>query len=213
MSSRYRDKKKIRKRIRGENPAFDEAKVIRFLSGDAGRPLTVGEIGDELNIPRPERRSLRAALNRLVASGKLIRIKGGRFVQPSNVHLVTGTVQITGQGDGFVKSDTDSEEVRIPASLLGGAMDSDTVVARVEHQPYKGRKAGGRVIRIVKRARKELVAYYEEDEGLGIAHPQDDRISPAILIPPGMGSGAVSGQLVVVRITTYPEKGRLPRER
>lgn len=211
MSSMYRDKKKNRKRIRGENPAFDEAKVVRFLSGDAGRPLTVGEIGDELNIPRPERRSLRAALNRLVASGKLIRIKGGRFVQPSKVHLITGTIQITSSGSGYVTPETDGEDVRISASQLGGAMDSDTVVVRVERQPDRGWKASGRVIRIVKRARKELVAYYDEDEGLGTAHPQDDRIGPAIFIPPGMSSGAKPGQLVVVRLTTYPEKGRVAR--
>jgi len=220
LSSRYerkRSKDKAegpepgRRRKREKESPFDEDRIVRFLSGEAGRPLTVSEMIGEMNIPNAERRSLRAALNRLVASGKLIRIKGGRFVQPSKVHLVTGTVQITGQGDGYVTPETDSEDVRIPASLLAGAMDSDTVVVRVERQPHRGRKASGRVIRIVKRARKELVAYYEEDEGLGTAHPQDDRIGPAIFIPPGMSSGAKPGQLVVVRLTTYPEKGRLAR--
>jgi ribonuclease R len=211
LSSIYRKKSVKNKKKREKEYSFDEGKIVKFLSGDAARPLTVTELGEELNIPQPERRSLRDTLNRLVASGKLIRIKGGRFVQPSKVHLVTGAVQITGQGDGYVTPETGGEEVRVPASLLGGAMNSDTVVVRVERQGHKGRKASGRVIRIIKRARKELVAYYEEDEGLGTAHPQDDRIGPAILIPPGMSSGAKTGQLVVVRITTYPEKGRLGR--
>ncbi len=211
MSRGYRKKSEKGKGKRKKEPSFDEDRILKFLSGDAARPLTVTELGEELNIPQTERRSLRATLNRLVASGKLIRIKGGRFVQPSKLHLVTGTVQITGQGDGYVTPETDEEEVRIPASLLGGAMDSDTVVVRVEHQPHKGRKAGGRVIRIVKRARKELVAYYEEDDGLGTAYPQDDRIGPAIFIPPGMDGGAKPGQLVIVRLTTYPETGRLAK--
>ncbi|MCJ7501010.1 ribonuclease R [bacterium] len=211
MSSIYRKKSVKNKKKREKEYSFDEGKIVKFLSGDAARPLTVTELGEELNIPQPERRSLRDTLNRLVASGKLIRIKGGRFVQPSKVHLVTGSVQITGQGDGYVTPETDGEEVRVAASLLGGAMNSDTVVVRVERQGHRGRKASGRVIRIIKRARKELVAYYEEDEGLGTAHPQDDRIGPAFLIPPGMSSGAKTGQLVVVRITTYPEKGRLGR--
>ena len=211
MSSIYRKKSVKNKKKREKEYSFDEGKIVKFLSGDAARPLTVTELGEELNIPQPERRSLRDTLNRLVTSGKLIRIKGGRFVQPSKVHLVTGAVQITGHGDGYVTPETDGEEVRVSASLLGGAMNSDTVVVRIERQGHKGRKASGRVIRIIKRARKELVAYYEEDEGLGTAHPQDDRIGPAILIPPGMSSGAKTGQLVVVRITTYPEKGRLGR--
>ena len=211
MSSIYRKKSVKNKKKREKEYSFDEGKIVKFLSGDAARPLTVTELGEELNIPQPERRSLRDTLNRLVTSGKLIRIKGGRFVQPSKVHLVTGAVQITGHGDGYVTPETDGEDVRVSASLLGGAMNSDTVVVRIERQGHKGRKASGRVIRIIKRARKELVAYYEEDEGLGTAHPQDDRIGPAILIPPGMSSGAKTGQLVVVRITTYPEKGRLGR--
>ncbi len=211
MSSIYRKKSVKNKKKREKEYSFDEGKIVKFLSGDAARPLTVTELGEELNIPQPERRSLRDTLNRLVTSGKLIRIKGGRFVQPSKVHLVTGAVQITGHGDGYVTPETEGEDVRVSASLLGGAMNSDTVVVRIERQGHKGRKASGRVIRIIKRARKELVAYYEEDEGLGTAHPQDDRIGPAILIPPGMSSGAKTGQLVVVRITTYPEKGRLGR--
>jgi ribonuclease R len=209
LSSRYKKKASQRKGERGKSSSFDEARIVRFLAGEAGRPLTIGELGDELNVPRTERRSLRAALDRLVADGKLIRIKGGRFVQPSKVHLVTGTIQITSSGNGYVTPETDGEEVWISATQLGGAMNSDTVVVRVERQPHKGRKASGRVIRIVKRARKELVAYYEEDEGLGTAHPQDDRIGPAIFIPPGMSSGAKPGQLVVVRLTTYPGQGRL----
>ena len=211
MSSRYKNKWDKAKGKWEKKKTFDEERIFRFLSGEAGRPMTVVEMGDELNVPRPERRSLRAALDRLVTSGRLIRIKGGRFALPSKIHLVTGTIQITSSGDGFVTPEKDGEEVRVPASRLGGAMDSDTVVVRVEHQPFKGRKAAGRVIRIVKRARKELVAYYEEDEGLGTAYPQDDRIGPAIIIPPGMSSGAKSGQLVVVGITAYPEQGRLAK--
>lgn len=213
MSSRYgkkRDKGKG-KGDKGKMYPFDEERVIRFLSGEAGHPLTVRELGDELKVPRPERRAFRAALDRLVADGRVIRIKGGRFALPSRVHLVTGTVQITSSGDGYVKPETEGEDVRVPASQLGGAMDSDTVVVRVESRPFRGRAAGGRVIRIVKRARQELVAYYEEDEGVGTAHPQDDRIGPAIFIPPGKEGKAKPGQLVVVRITTYPEKGRLAR--
>ncbi len=200
-----------RSRKKEKRPSIDEERIVRFLSREAGRPLTIGELGDELNVPRMDQRSLRNSLDKLVASGRLIRIKGGRFAQPSKVHLVTGTVQITGLGDGYVLPETDIEEVRVPASLLGGAMHSDTVVVRVERQAHRGKKASGRVIRIVKRAWKELVAYYEEDEGLGTAHPQDDRIGPAIFIPPGKSSGAKPGQLVVVRLTAYPEKGRLAR--
>lgn len=220
MSSRYRKKRgkgktegpePSRRREREKLFSFDEERIIGFLSGEAGHPLTARELGDEMNVPRPERRSFRAAIDRLVTGGRLIRIKGGRFALPSKVHLITGTIQITSSGDGFVSSETDGEEVRVPASRLGGAMDSDAVVVRVERQSFRGRKAGGRVIRIVKRARKEIVAYYEEDEGLGTAHPQDDRIGPAILIPPGLSRDAKPGQLVVVRMTTYPETGRLAK--
>lgn len=222
LSSRYRDNKgkdgdKVsgskpgRRRDRAKVTAFHEESIVRYLSGEAGRPLTVRELGDNLNIPRSERRTFRATLDRLTESGQLIRIKGGRFALPSKVHLVTGSIQITSNGDGYVTSESGDEQVRVPSSLMGGAMDGDTVVARVERQAYRGRKAGGRVIRVVKRSRREIVAYYEEEEGLGTAHPQDDRIVPIIVIPSGKNAGAKPGQLVVVKVTSYPEKGRLAR--
>ena len=211
MSSRYKDKKDKRKGKKENISFLNEEEIIRFLSGEAGRPMTVREISDRLDVPRSERRAFRSVLDRLTESGQLIRMKGGHFALPSRVHLVTGVIQITSSGYGYVTSEANTEEVRVPTSLLGGAMDSDTVVVRVERQAYKGHKAGGRVIRIVKRARREIVAYYEEDEGMGTAYPQDDRIVPAIVIPPGKDGGARTGQLVVVRITTYPEKGRLAR--
>ncbi len=184
---------------------------MAFLSGEAGRPLTARELEEEMEIPKAERRSFRSVIDNLVDSGLLIRIKGGRFASPSRVNLVTGRIQITGYGDGFVAPDDGTADVHVSAAQLGGAMDGDTVVVRVERQPSRGRKADGRVIRVVERARMEVVAFFEQEEGISMAHPQDPRTGSAVLIPPGKEGDAHPGDLIVVSLTAYPERGRLAR--
>jgi ribonuclease R len=150
-------------------------------------------------------------VDRLVENGLVIRIKGGRLALPSRVHLVTGMIAISHYGDGIVTSESDGEKVYVPSARLGGGMNGDKVVTRVEKGPVRGRHAEGRVIRVVKRARTEIIAFYSIEDGVGIAHPQDERVGPAVIIPPGREGKAAPGQLTVVKLTAYPEKGTIGR--
>ncbi|UCG38710.1 MAG: hypothetical protein JSV00_00275, partial [bacterium] len=211
MSRGYREKGRRRKGEDVRVSSFSEERILQVLAGEAGRPLTARELADELGVPRKDHRSMRGALDRMVDRGRVIKIKGGRFALPSRVHLVTGRLQITGLGDGLVIPDKGEGKVSVPHSQLGGAMHEDTVVVRVERHPSGRRHSLGRVIRVVKRARRQVVATYEEDEGIGMALPQDDRIGPPVLIPPGREGGAAPGSLVLVSLTSYPERGRSPR--
>ncbi len=40
-----------RSRKKEKRSSIDEERIVRFLSREAGRPLTIGELGDELNVP------------------------------------------------------------------------------------------------------------------------------------------------------------------
>ena len=102
------------------------------MSDTAGRPLTVRELSEGLEVPPRQRRGLRAAVDRLVENGSVIRIKGGRLALPSRVHLVTGVIAISHYGDGIVTDESDGEKVYVPAARLGGGMNGDKVVTRVE---------------------------------------------------------------------------------
>ncbi len=223
------DKAQGREGSQGRAPLsfVDEGQIVRYLSDRAGRPLTVRELGDELVVPSDQRRGFRAAVDRLVDNGSVIKIKGGRLALPSRVHLVTGELSISHYGDGIVTGqkdgkegiqedspkDThkDGEKIYVPAARLGGAMNGDHVVVRVERGPVGKRHAEGRVIRVVKRARTEIIALYGIEDGVGIAHPQDERMGPPVIIPPGREGKAVPGELAVVKLTAYPEKGTIGR--
>jgi len=185
--------------------------ILDFLREKAGRPLASKELARQMGIPSDRNRSFRALLDSLAAKGDLVRIKGGRYAVPGRVRLVPGKIRITGFGDGIVTPEGDGGGIAIPSSLLGGAMDGDSVMVRVERQARENRKASGRVIRITERAHRDVVALFRMENGIGIAQPQDDRIGPPVLVPPGEHHGAVPGQLVIVKITEFPGKGTLPK--
>ena len=182
--------------------------ILKFLGERAGRPLTARELGNWFRLTAKDGRAFRALLDGLVSRGEIVRIKGGRYALPRRIHLVTGRLRITGLGDGQVSPEDGSRIIAVPSSRLGCAMDWDTVIARVERQARGDRKAAGRIIRVVKRAHRDIVAHYEEEDGIGFAHPQDSRISPTILVPGGGDQGALPGQLVLVRITEFPGEGK-----
>jgi len=211
LSRKYHRKKTKRESDGGKGIFQKKPTVLAFLREQAGRPLTPRELARQTGIPPSEGRAFRAMLNSLVASGDLVRIKGGRYAVPGKINLVPGKVRITGFGDGMVTPEDGNPDIAIPSSRLGGAMDGDAVMVRVERQPRDGRKASGRIIRITERAHRDVVALYGEENGIGIAHPQDDRIGPPILIPPGENAGSIPGQLVVVRITEFPTQGKLAK--
>ena len=178
---------------------------MHHMTSSATRPLTVREIGRELGLDGTARRTLKRALDSLVSSGRLIRIRGDRFAIPSRVHLVTGKISISGEGNGTLFPEDGSQKIHVPLSLLNGAMNSDRVVVRQESTGRRG--PSGRVIRILERAASELVAVFKTERGINLARPYSRPTGEPILITDKIDTDVNQGQLVLVKILESPEPG------
>ena len=180
--------------------------ILQFLGRKSTRPLPSRKIAEALGIPAGEKGAFTRALNSLVRSGTVIRIKGGRYALPSKVHLVTGTVRINSVGRGLLIPEDGTGEVAVPPTYLGSAMHGDRVIVRVERHRERG-KPFGRVIRIVERANRQIVAYFEKAGDASLGRPYDVRLGRPFIIPKGSEGGALPGQMVVMEVTGYPERG------
>ncbi|HDL53128.1 MAG TPA: ribonuclease R [Proteobacteria bacterium] len=192
------------KKKRLSNP-YSET-ILQFLGGKSTRPLLHRDIFVALKVPADDKRTFTRALNALVRAGSVIRIKGGRYALPSMVHLVTGTLRINSVGRGLLIPEDDTGEVAVPPTYLNSAMHGDRVIVRVERSARHG-KPFGRVIRIVDRAHQQIVAYFNKAGDASFGKPYDSRLGREVIIPKGSEGGALPGQMVVVEITRYPERG------
>jgi ribonuclease R len=151
-------------------------------------------------------------------------VKARRRVQnrqrPCGTQLVTGLLQGHPDGFGFVIPDEDPSlgrrDVYVPARDMSDAMHGDRVEALVETPaPARARRGGpreerrqGRIVRVVERARREVVGRLARGPSFLFVVPTDPRISRDVAIPAADLHGAREGDLVVAEITSYPEARR-----
>jgi ribonuclease R len=153
---------------------------------------------------------LKEILDELVAAGSLVETSNGSYGCPVRMNLVVGTLRAHADGFAFITPARGSEQADlfVPGRHSNGAMNGDRVVGRIEHKRRSG-KVEGRVIRVLERARTQLVGTFKEGGAFPFVKPLDPKLGTEIMIA-GDVKGATPGQLVAVEITEYASGSRPP---
>ena len=187
----------------------ERKRQIEALFGDpAYRPMKVKEMAILMDIPKSRRNELQEVLDALVAEGKAGVSKKGKYGKP-DAFTFTGLFSGTQKGFGFVTVEGWEEDVFIPPDRTGGALHGDRVQITVE-DGKRGRRSEGTVVRVLERANREIVGYYQKNKNFGFVVPDNQKIGCDLFIPQGKDMGAVSGHKVVARITDYRDGTQNP---
>ncbi|GAB4560284.1 MAG: ribonuclease R [Geothermobacteraceae bacterium] len=179
--------------------------VLAWLEANPGLH-SAGSILQALGGRRHERRKLLALLADMADRGLLERHKGDRYRLAPRKKKV-GTLQRHADGYGFVRVEgEEGADVFLPARELDGVMDGDRV-AVIAWKDSRGRWEG-RLERVLERARTRVVGIFHPGRRSHLAVPMgSDNLAP-VEIPRGATRQAQAGQVVVVELTGYPERGR-----
>lgn len=184
--------------------------IVRYLRDEAGRPLRPQEIARGLGIRSREKYArFKRGLGELERSGRVVRQRKGRYAVPDHLDLVSGAIQVTRSGDAFLLSEGDVPDVFIPSRERNTAVEGDRVLVRVEHRTRR-KNPEGRVIRILERARSQIVGVYRKRHSYGFVSTQEPRLDIEAFVPPGAEADAEHGQMVVVSIEDWGEGGPGP---
>jgi len=176
------------------------------------------------NAGRPRRRSRKGkASQRGVAGGDVKAAPRREALNGTNMRPprpgrptaadVIGKLQGHPDGYGFVIPDEAGQpDVFVPAKAMGEAMHGDRVEARVERtSPSRGAARGkhavrreGRIIRVLERARRQVVGRVARGEHFAFVVPTDLRLTRDVTLAPDALDGAREGDLVVAEIVRYP---------
>ena len=185
------------------NPA-DTQSLLDFFEKSATRPIKGDRIAEKLGIAKAQRADLNGALEALVADGKIVETRDKRYGLPERMNLVVGTLTCHEKGFGFVVPRHPGQaDLYIPRHKLGDAMHGDVVIARRE--PRRGRKSEGRIIRLLHRARTQVVGTFERGRSFAHVVPLDVRVGYQVYVAEGDIGDAKPGQIVCAEITSYPE--------
>lgn len=190
--------------------AIEKEAVLRELERKSDHPLLLKELMRALNLPKEERRETKKLLRRMIQEGEIIKTRGNRYGLPQKMNLVIGRLKGHRDGYGFVIPETEGEpDIFIAAKKIEEAMHGDRVVARIEATKPDGRREG-RVIRVLERAREQIVGRFEKGRTVCFVTPADKRITQDLYVTPENSLSAETGEIVLAEILSYPTKSRNP---
>ncbi|HOC56565.1 MAG TPA: ribonuclease R [Verrucomicrobiota bacterium] len=196
-----------------------EDKILGLLSRASYTPLNAAGIRAQLGLRRDRQRELEHLLARLERNGQVARIKqGNRYALPLAADLVPGRIRMNRQGVGFLEADDPKvPTIRVPFDATSTAMHGDRVLVRREVLPRLARRRGaeaasGRVVRILERARTQLVGTLQKGKQFLYVIPDDPRISHDIYVAPARDTGrpARVGDKVVVELREWKSRHANP---
>lgn len=182
--------------------------LLTVIEDPAYVPMKLKELAMLLGVPRDQREELKEILDRMVAEGKVSLSKKGKYGKPEASRLA-GIFSGNAKGFGFVTVEGREQDLFIPADKTAGAMDGDRVLVIVETETA-GKRAEAMVERVLERANRTVVGYYQKNQSYGFVVPDNRRLGQDIFIPQGQDLGAVTGHKVVVEITSYGREGKGP---
>lgn len=185
-------------------------KIISLVRDENFPPLKRGEMRSVMNVSPEEKNEFDSLIDELISEGKLVETKKGKIMDSEKLGLFAGEFLGNQKGFGFVRlENSDGNDVFIPAGAVNGAMHKDKVLIRITAPSERGKRAEGEVIKILEKAKGNIVGTFELLKGFGFV-VCDDRKTEDIFIPKEKTKGAVTGSKVVVKITKTRENGRSP---
>jgi ribonuclease R len=177
---------------------LSDSTILKKIEHQPKRAAGFKQLVRELGVRGDQRRELDDRLERLVASGQLVRVDSDRYALPSasaGKNMIVGRLSMHRDGYGFVLPDPKSLDARfkdklvgdifIPPPFIGSAMHGDQVLVEMGTIRPDGR-AEGRIIRPVNRAHTTVVGTFHYGSRHNYVIAIDEKIRQEITIPPGM---------------------------
>jgi len=176
---------------------LSDSAILKKIERQPRRSAGFKQLVRELGVRGEQRRELDERLERMVASGQLLRMDSDRYAVPSasvGKNTIVGRLSMHRDGYGFVLPDPKSlgnrfkglsGDIFIPPPFIGNAMHGDQVLVEVGTIRPDGR-AEGRILRPVNRAHPTVVGTFHYGSRHNFVTPIDEKIRQEIVIPPGL---------------------------
>lgn len=196
---------------------FEQLKeeIFDYIDNNGKDSVEVNEISESLGYTGfKDFKELVNAIAELEREGRITLTQQGRFKTREAEPVLQGVFSGTDRGFGFVTIEGYDEDIFIPPTKTGSAMNGDTVIIEITEEaiPWQGKGPEGRVKEVVERFTKHVIGEfipYEDDEveetGLyGYIVPNIKKFPSVVVHIEAKGIRPVAGSIVQVEVTRYP---------
>lgn len=184
--------------------------ILTVFQNNARVAFNYKQICKILLIEDPETRKIvQSVLMDLTQQGDIEEIRRGKFALAAKTAYMTGTVDLTQNGYGFVKTDEFPEDIFVSMKNLNHALHGDKVKVYLFAKRKKERPEG-EVVEILERARKTFVGTIEISKNFAFLVSDGKQMPFDLFIPLRALHGAKNGQKAICRITEWPSGAKNP---
>lgn len=180
-----------------------EKEIIDLLKSNPVKGLKTKDIAKRFNINSDKEYSdLKELLHSLYTSGKLNR-KGKRYTLLFDKNEISGTLQMTRHGYGFVIPSLEGlEDIFISERNLGIAFHRDKVMVELFARNRK-RRPEGAIVEVTQRNKDEFVGTLHKSKRFNFVVADDKYIHRDIFVSSGTSEEMESGDKVVIKLIEW----------
>lgn len=182
--------------------------IYDFICDEFYVPMKLKELAILLQVPKDQRKELKAIMDSLEAEGKVHVSKKGKYTK-GEAKCIVGTYQAHARGFGFVAVEGEDDDIFISEDDTNGAFHGDQVEVTIKSAP-DGKRREGKVVRILSHGTTRLVGYFQKNKNFGFVVPDNQRFIKDVFVPLERSKGAVTGHKVVVELTKYGGDNKKP---
>lgn len=185
-------------------------KILAMVSDHQYRPMTIDEMAQVLGVEKQDKKLLRNTVEGLLKEGALLKIKKEKIVLPERYGVYVGRIDVNKRGFGFVFRGEGKGDIFVPENALKTAMNGDKVQVKLIRENAGTKRAEGEILEVLERKNSKIIGVYEQTKAFGFVRPEDQKLQHDVFISKSNRNFAETGDVVVVEITKWPEKGRNP---
>jgi len=185
--------------------------ILTILSKSSQQGFNYKQISKRLNINEPsEKQMVSEILRELAKKGTVQEVYQGKYRTKAIPRgYITGTVDMTRMGYGFISSEDIEEDVFVSAKNLRTALHGDKVKVWL-YARKKGSRPEGEVVEIIERWRNSFVGTVEIMPNFAFLIPDNKNMPFDLFIPSSKLNGAKQGQKAVAKVIDWDPKSKNP---
>jgi ribonuclease R len=202
--------KKSKKNNSTENKSSITNKILGVFFSSPHKKLNYKQLAGLLNIKDSKgRKDIIKSLQELSNIGSLKEVELGKYQLKSKTGHITGKVDMTKHGYGFIISDDFSDDVFVSLKNLNTALHGDEVKV-VLFARKKIDRFEGEVIEVTKRDKTQFVGTIQINKGISFLIPDSHKMVFDIFVSSDKLKGAKDGEKVIVEIFEWGEYSKNP---
>ena len=184
--------------------------ILKLLSQNSTKDFNYKQIAAVLEVTDTKgRNEIIKELKYLVSTQKIEEVDRGKFRILEQSSYFEGTIDMTARKAAYFISPEFDEDPFIPTNNLNKALHGDKVKAYV-YNKRKGKKPEAEVIEILERKRDEFVGVIQINGTFAFVVTANPKMYVDLFIPKEKFGDAENGDVVLVKMTDWPEKANNP---